>query len=68
MSYWEADIQVWLELCFFAILHWEADAQMWLELRFVASRCGAVPVSCLRHRSRFSAVPILVHSVVNPRI
>ena len=53
-----------LGLCFcFAISY-----GVWLELRFVASRCGAVPVSCLRYRSRCSAVPVLVHPVVNPRI
>ena len=51
---------VWLENCFFAILYWEADVQVWLELWLLACRCGAVPISCLRYRSRCSAVPILV--------
>ena len=35
---------------------------------FFASRCGAVPISYLRNRSRCSAVSILVHPVVNPQI
>ena len=32
----------------FRISYWEADVKVWFDLRFFASRCGAVPMSCLQ--------------------
>ena len=49
---------------FFDFLYWEADVQVLLELCFLASHYGVVPISCLCHRIRCSAVPVLVHPAV----